>query len=292
MKTNPFRRAFSLVELMVALGVISIAMGLMLPAIQSVRGAAARLGCLNNLHQIGLAFHSHHQREGSFPGDSPNNKFLLSWLVDILPDMGQENLFKATVEAKNSNVPGFRNPPHIGLSTVIKPYVCSADNRLFAVLEDSDKIHAAYTSYIGVVAKQRGDSVLGGDPPNRTTDITDGLSNTIAVGERPPPSTLQAGKWYTMTITGSSFGNHYGPNGYLYASRPIYPGDSCHLPKSLGPGRIENPCDRYHYWSLHGGGANFLFADGSVRFLTYSLDNQVFMSLSTKNGNETLPSGW
>lgn len=289
MKARFIHPGFTLVELLVAMGVISILIGLLLPGVQSVREAAAKLSCQNNFHQIGLALHSHHQRMGFFPGNPQTNFFLLSWMVDILPDIGQENLFAATIKAKNSPAPGFFNPPHIGLTTVIKSYYCPSDSRLSFVLKEPDGVYAAFTSYIGVFAKSHGDSVLGGDPPNRTTDITDGLSNTIAVGERPPPSTLQAGKWYTAAISGNNTSNRYGPDHYLSAIKLLFAGDHCAVPKSLGFGQLENPCDRYHFWSLHRGGANFLFADGHVCFLPYSLDNETFFALCTKNGNEILP---
>ncbi|OWK41605.1 hypothetical protein FRUB_03683 [Fimbriiglobus ruber] len=105
------------------------------------------------------------------------------------------------------------------------------------------------------------------------------------VGERPPPDTYQAGWWYP----GFHFSarGHRGPNGGLVAGAGLYfINDPCTIGKrTFGPGRLDNPCDRNHYWSLHPGGANFLFADGSVRFLSYAAE-PIIIPLASINGGE------
>jgi prepilin-type processing-associated H-X9-DG protein len=84
-------------------------------------------------------------------------------------------------------------------------------------------------------------------------------------GERPPPDTAQAGEWYQSIIHAPG----EGPNGYLLYAGTTPLRDPCGV-GGYGPGRTSNPCDRMHYWSLHRGGANFLYADGAVRFLAYT----------------------
>lgn len=122
----------------------------------------------------------------------------------------------------------------------------------------------------------------------RFTDITDGTSNTLLVGERPPSKDLWYGWWYA----GFGAGGNGTADMVLGVRENIPPGDAfipdCGgLPARFAPGRIDNMCDAFHYWSLHSGGANFLFADGSVRFLAYSAD-AVLPALATRAGGEVV----
>jgi hypothetical protein len=118
--------------------------------------------------------------------------------------------------------------------------------------------------------------------------IRDGTSQTLLVGERPPPDNLQAGWWYPVYI-GDSTGNQ-GPNNRISFDElvPFYAQNECiHPSKGFGPGRLDNPCDRYHFWSLHRGGGNWLFADSSIRIQTHNqVDTLRFMS--SYAGNVTI----
>jgi prepilin-type processing-associated H-X9-DG protein len=303
-------RAVSLIEVLVVIGLFGVLIGLLLPAIQNVRTKAAKTSCQNNLKQVGLALHNYESSHGCFPPSSyeriplnlpvphdPNQ--ILSWRALILPQIEQENLWELSVQACNIESKAFLNPPHVGNATVIPIYVCPSDDRLRIPLQRADGIQVACTSYIGVagyiitgVSYLQG--MLGTNGPKgsrdvvRLTDVSDGTSQTVAVGERPPPESLQAGQWYSKVLDGSSI-IYPGPDEALLANGPIASGDyQCQLALTrYGPGRIDNPCDRYHFWSLHQGGANWLFADGSVRFLPYSA-RDLIPALATRAGGEVV----
>ncbi len=82
-------------------------------------------------------------------------------------------------------------------------------------------------------------------------------------------------------------GTLYGPDGVMPVAHAYLSTDPCLGPYRFGPGRPDNPCDRYPFWSLHPGGAHFLFADGSVHFLPYSAQ-PTMVALATRNGDEAV----
>jgi prepilin-type processing-associated H-X9-DG protein len=282
---------------MTVIGVIGLLIGLLLPAIQRAREAASRASCLSNMRQIGLALQNHHNDHGRFPPrpmkfrTGADANAYLGWMALILPYLEQDSLFTTSEHACRADPDPLHNPPHVGLATVIRLYCCPSDGRLLTPLTDRLGVRAAFTSYIGIAgtappgAAIGHSGVLGGMPGCRIADITDGTSNTIMVGERPPPDSLQAGWWYP--------GHHWdavrGPNnGLVLGERQPQPsgGDGCiSLKATFGPGRTDNPCDRFHLWSLHMGGANFLFADGSARYFSYSAEPLMF-ALGSRDGGE------
>lgn len=300
-RSHPLRYGISLVELLVVLGLISILLGLTLPAVQSTRAAAARVSCQNHLKQIGIALHACHGVHGRFqpmpqqppvPGVLGHDPYhLLSWQAVLLPFLEQNHLWELSVQACREESLPFHNPPHVGYATVIPVYGCPADSRLSKPLRDPGSGQmVAYSSYVGVVGDTiRGRGVFSYDIGTRLSDITDGTSHTLMVGERPPPDSLQAGQWYSG-VTDGRFDVERGPDGFLYTRGPAFPNHySCpyHALPDFGPGRLSNPCDRYHFWSLHPGGANFLFADGSVRYLPYRA-SAILPALATRAGGEVV----
>ena len=128
--------------------------------------------------------------------------------------------------------------------------------------------------------------VFSQSPGIRLSEITDGASQTLMVGERPPPDSLQAGRWYSSLY---GLEPNPGPDEEMAIPSPRWAQDFECAPAAsrFGPGRTDNPCDRYHFWSLHPGGANFLFADGSVRFLPYSIE-PIMSALATRSGGEII----
>ncbi len=125
----------------------------------------------------------------------------------------------------------------------------------------------------------------------RLAEITDGLSNTLLVGERPPGHSLDFG--WAFGCTGQdgegTLDCTLGVNEVNLHRSGIPEIDACPSgPYLFSPGRVENPCDQFHYYSLHGGGANFLLADGSVHFLSYGINNTVLRALASMSGDEAV----
>ena len=122
-----FRRSgFTLIEILVVIGILTALIGLTLPAVQKVRESAARVACQNNLHQIGVALHSYHARQGSLPprvtAKSPVNdpNRILGWMSVLLPDVEESAAFDAAVVACAIETDAFRNPPHTTLAHPVK----------------------------------------------------------------------------------------------------------------------------------------------------------------------------
>ncbi len=301
------RRGVTLLEMIVVVSLLASLVGLALPAVQSARDSAARASCQNNLRQVGHALHNHHSAFGRLPphggGDglgvtktrSPD--ILLSWMAHVLPYVEQDSLWDVSVAACRVDPHPYANPPHTGYSTVIRTYVCPADSRLLSPLMTPRGGVVAFTSYIGSSGSfgsgalslpggriQAAPGALGEAPGATFQAFTDGTSQTIMVGERPPPDTLQAGGWYQRFYNLERYG---GPNAELYyLSGSVVASDPCAVGE-YGPGVLKNPCDRSHFWSLHRGGSNFVFADGSVRFLGYSA-RSVMSALVTRSAGEVV----
>ncbi len=106
------------------------------------------------------------------------------------------------------------------------------------------------------------------------------------VGERPPPDSLQAGWWYPYIWV---YGPAGGPDNFIFFGiAPIDTFEACDYSIAFGPGRTDNPCDRNHLWSLHPGGANFLFADGSAKYLSYAIGNPTAYALLSRDSGEVV----
>lgn len=292
--TRESRSALSLVEVLVVIGVMGLLVGLTLSAVQSARGSAARVGCANHLRQLGLAATSYHDANGTLPQPyvtmwkSPGyHGASLPWTNLLLPYLEQESLWGTLREAYQAAV-GYVNPPHAGLATVVKVYTCPADGRLSAPISDDWGFTAAYGSYLGVVDSRERPTAMDWWGI-RITEVTDGTSQTLLIGERPPPGRALSGNWYTMYRPSPSFtmstGLHHGLSMRVYID---HNSGQCWGPFQFGPGRIENPCDSYHYWSLHSGGAHFLYVDGSVHFLKYSAA-AILPALASRAGGEVVP---
>jgi prepilin-type N-terminal cleavage/methylation domain-containing protein/prepilin-type processing-associated H-X9-DG protein len=290
MNCHPCRRAFTLVELVVVIALIAVLAGLLLPAVQGVRSAVLRVHCANHLKQIGLALHQYHDSQGSLPpgcsyrnGADPHPH--MSWCTRLLPFLEQEALWQQALRAFALERFFERVPPHTGLGTVVPIFTCRTDGRVLSPW-DFGPFQAAFTSYLGVegINQYSKDGLLFLDSRVRLTDVTDGTSNTLMVGERPPSADRSLGWWYAgwgqskdgsaeMVLGVKEINVH---RRFSQCPRGPY---------EFGPGDVDNPCDVFHFWSPHTGGANFVFADGSVRFLRYSV-TALMPALATRNGGE------
>jgi prepilin-type N-terminal cleavage/methylation domain-containing protein/prepilin-type processing-associated H-X9-DG protein len=273
--------AFSLIELLVVVAIISILVGLLIPAVQKVRYHALNLKCKNNLKQIGLSLHSYHDSKGVFPPGlsvmHDNQKYpFLGWTAYILPYIEQQNLYRAVENAFASDISPWvfygHVPHHRILGTPVLLYNCPLDPRLPGPQRGD------------VEGKNQNlkDGMLFKDSSMNFASVLDGSSNTIFVGERPPSADLRLGWWYRGW--GQS---QEGSAEMLLGSNEINTTLSqCpNSPSYFQSGTITNQCDVLHFWSLHPSGANFLFVDGSARFINYSIGNRLAV-LATRAGGE------
>jgi prepilin-type N-terminal cleavage/methylation domain-containing protein len=271
------RTGFTLVELLVVIAIVAVLLALLLPAVQRVRDAANRTTCMNNLRQVGLALHQFHDAQRVLPPgcsyqNGTNPYPYMTWMTRLLPHLEQDALWRQSVDAFGQEK-FFMDGPHIPILThVLSVFACPADPRTGEPAHLGSGVRVALTSYIGVggTDRIRWDGVLYLDSTIRLADITDGTSNTLAVGERPASADLTYGWWYAGwgQLMDGSLDSVMGVREINVSTyHPFCPRG----PYKFGPGRINEPCATFHFWSPHvGGGANFLLADGDVRFLSYS----------------------
>ncbi len=289
------RRGFTLVETLVAVAIVGTLVALLLPAVQKVRAAAALLACRNNLKQVGLAAQNYHAAHGELPpGVTPyasGQSFpAMNWLARLLPFLDQGPLWDDAVTAYRKAPAYPWADPHRGVQTPLPVFACPLDDRLVRPHLTETGMYAALTSYMGVngTAHPAADGVYYYGSRTKLTDITDGTSNTLAAGERPPSPGYWCGMWYA-SIIGSLQG---GPTVLGVREIHLIGGVSSVAacpkgPYHFAPGTLTpaGKCDAFHYWSLHPGGANFALADGSARFLRYEAD-VVMPALATRAGGE------
>jgi prepilin-type N-terminal cleavage/methylation domain-containing protein/prepilin-type processing-associated H-X9-DG protein len=347
---RPVRGGFTLIELLVVIALIGVLIGLLLPAVQSARGAARRAQCTNNLKQIGLAMANYESSLGVFPsafiGDprasgaafgvsypdgNMNTTSGFAWGTLILPYMEQGPLYASL----NVNLPCWAPDNSTSARTKLAAHICPAvtgGGDGFALHkytngdhtnpkdggEFSPQITFAHSHYVtnAGINQPWGRSTayssdfeiiepLVGAPPcgingpfyrnshTRTADVTDGLSNTVFIGERsskladatwvgvvPFACTPPKPGWRSDPNSGGNLvGAHSGPDVHDHPNVIIH-----------APNHPFGHTDEMY--SEHPGGANVLFGDGSVRFIKETIYPYTWVGISTRNGGEVLSSDY
>ena len=307
------QKGFTLIELLVVIAIIGVLIGLLLPAVQKVRESAARLQCTNNLKQIGLAMMNYESTYNRFPAgyldnmttNRPNSAATSNpdpitgwgWGTLILPYIEQESLYKSiniNSIAMNNTYAGtiaFRK-------TVIKGFLCTSDDtglNTFTISGTGGNFELAKSSYAGVNGQAEladfdtafGLGMLLRGRGVSIAEVTDGLSNTLFVGERSSKSAKQA----VGTLSGVCTWVGALPGGDLDGETPaLYILGWTGNPSSPAKPNMPEPDGSFHpesFTSKHSGGVNFLFGDGSVKFIIDSIDGQTWVKLGTRQGGET-----
>jgi prepilin-type processing-associated H-X9-DG protein len=281
----------SLLELLVVVAILAVVVALTLSGVQKVRMSAARTRCADQVRQLALALHGYHDARGQLPpGIAPDGspQPYLSWLARVLPYVEQGALWQQTEDAYRVEK-NFLSPVHTARERVVPLFLCPTDGRISSPASKDVTGHpVAYASYLGVEGKNAGlnDGLLYMGSRHKFGDATDGTSCTLLIGERPPSAKLDLGWWY------AGWGQRQnGDAEFLLGVRTrCYNQDAATCdegPYHFMAGKIDNQCDAFHFWSLHTGGANFAFADGSVRFFRYSADD-ILPALATRAGGEAV----
>jgi prepilin-type N-terminal cleavage/methylation domain-containing protein/prepilin-type processing-associated H-X9-DG protein len=283
---------FSLVELLVVIFIIGVLTAILLPAVQMARESARNSHCKNNVRQIVLACQQFESTYGHFPSGVESNRLSSNWvastfLLRCLPYVELNDLYDAAA-SDFQRQPSFAFPvAHTGLSHPVKLFACPSDSRSPGPQTTKANQVVALTNYLGVngVNYEKNDGCLYVDSSIRFRDITDGASQTLLLGERPPSADFWYGWWY------AGYGqNQTGSCDMVLGAAELSEGNAQLVGCGRGPhlfkqGKFQEQCDTLHFWSPHPGGANFAFADGSVRFITYGAAD-ILPKLATRAGGD------
>ena len=311
------KSGFSLVELLVVILLMGMLAGLLLPAIQAAREASRKTSCANNLKQIGVALQNHVDQNGNFPiGARSQVTFGISWWVPILPHLEETAVFERFDLKGAHNGSAILNPTNGQLVNGLLISVMACPSSLIPTLGPAGSYKITMPSYVGIsgstddagfpekrintccLPENKGEISAGGVLiPNRAVrlaEISDGLSNTLIVGECSD---------YAFGALGNTFRIDGGfPNGWITGTTAIGTPPNYHwssfAPPSWNVTTIRYPINTRNYnqpgidddrgannplVSAHPGGVYGLFGDGSVRFLADETDLLALKQLATRD---------
>ena len=323
------RRGFTLIELLVVIAIIAILIGLLLPAVQKVREAAARMSCSNNLKNVGLALHNFHDQNNRLPPGCANdvapfgtgaNGWGSSWMVYILPHIEQGNIYD---KWQFNNSSGFTNTNNLNLTNnlTIKTFRCPSSTLpdIQTQLANGNGSTRMFVSYTGVAGASTdnpvgkdfccdgagnivsGSGALTANSQVKITSISDGTSNTIVVGEqsdhlRDAAGQAIPGSWGAITSAGPhgwAMGIGNGGVGavaerHFNTTTVRWQINQRGLGNTAANGTNGNTGSNIPFSSSHTGGAQMLYGDGSVRFLTATTPLVTLQQLATIAGGEVI----
>jgi prepilin-type N-terminal cleavage/methylation domain-containing protein len=307
--TNDRRGGFTLVELLVVIAVIGLLVALLLPAVQAAREAGRRAQCINNLRQMGLGMHNHHDVHRNFPFGGagvdlriPANRPLncLSWGAAILPGIEQQPLFNQIDQNETYLHADNVAPGQTLLPVFLCPTTPGGDTHKPNGDEQSSPIRYAVTHYGGNNGERslrcypatncqnnypgsnegRGVLLLSSQRRLGMKDVTDGTSHTILIGEAPDGL-------HSIWIGHKNFFDQSAPISERTSVSPTW--QACAPVLASKPGRF---CDfGQEFGSYHTGGAQFLLVDGSAHFVASNVAPAIVAALLSRSGGEVV-SDW
>jgi prepilin-type N-terminal cleavage/methylation domain-containing protein/prepilin-type processing-associated H-X9-DG protein len=321
------RRGFTLIELLVVIAIIGVLIALLLPAVQAARAAAARISCVNHLKQIGLALQNFENSQGYLPASAIGtyndaSPYAQGWMTFILPQIEAGTLYNAF----NQNANWYDQVNQTVVNTQISTYTCPSSvgsHTVSGMIDDLSlnppagalPISAATTDYTCIwgidpslysangmtsPSDARGLITTAIYPPPPTpvlgfplAQITDGLSNTVAVIEcaNRPQLWLKAGM-APNSVTGGMAGTTSGVvvSGGPWASdwRSVAPQGATQDGSSKPGPCMINCTNDWEVYSLHAGGSNAVFGDGSVKFLSANIAPGIFAAIMTRACGEVV----
>ena len=304
------RRGFTLVELLVVIAIVAILIGLLLPAVQKARAAAARVKCSNNLKQIGTALHGYHDQNGSLPAGAPQGYYSATWYSDVggrdrdrscwvgplLPHIEQTAL-AAQYQTWLRTLPDLTcSAPYA--TVPIGALLCPSDGNSPKTSALGQGVHTNYVAchgsgYATPTSSPRGtnlDGMMYGMSRTKLTDATDGTSNTVLVGELlQSPDAAQhdvRGRIWNSIHAGTTFSTIYPPNSTVGDNPQGYcvpiPGAPCSGAQSVTNAYVLAR-------SRHPGGVNAVMADGSARFVSNTITPGAWLWAGSRAGGEVIP---